>query len=312
MGQGAGGGFSAEGMTMEDIFSQFGDVFGDGGSPFDTFFRGGGRAQTGGGQRGSNIRVKVGLTLEEIQKGVNKKIKINKELKCSKCSGSGAKSSSAVKTCSTCQGSGYVRQVRSTFLGHMQTTVACNACGGSGQMITDKCTNCHGSGKAHGNETIEINIPGGVEDGMQLSMRGKGNAGAKGGPAGDLLILIEEKDHRLFKRDGNNIIYDLYINFADAALGSQVEIPTLGPKVKIKIPPGTQSGKLFRLKGKGLPEVQGYGTGDQIIHTNVWTPKRLTNEEKALLEQMKDMPNFQPNPGKAEKGFFERMKDYFK
>jgi molecular chaperone DnaJ len=307
------GGFSGEGMTMDDIFSQFGDIFGDSG--FGSFF-GGGRA--GGtrtrsrGQRGSNLRIKVALTLEEIATGVTKKIKVKKQISCNVCNGSGAKDSSSVKTCGTCGGSGYVRQVRSTFLGQMQTTATCPTCNGSGQTITANCKNCKGDGRIYGEDTIELEIPAGVEEGMQLSVRGKGNAGLKGGPAGDLIINIEEKPHEFLQRDGQNVIFELYLNFADAALGTSVEVPTLSGKVKIKVPAGTQSGKIFRLKDKGLPGIQTYGRGDQLIHVNVWTPKKLNNEERQLLEQLKNMPNFQPQPGKSEKTFYEKMRDYFK
>ena len=307
----AGGGFSG-GMTMEDIFQQFGDIFGEGGSPFESFFTTSRGRSRSTGQRGSNLRIKVSLTLEEIASGVTKKIKVKKQIGCDQCGGSGAKDRNSVGSCSTCRGAGYVRQVKSTFLGQMQTTVACPTCNGSGQVITASCSKCKGDGRMYGEETIEIEIPGGVEEGMQLSLRGKGNAGAKGGPNGDLLINIEEKPHQYLQRDGMNLIFELYLNFADAALGTSVQVPTIDGKVKIKVPAGTQAGKIFRLKGKGLPSVQSYGRGDQLIHINVWTPKKLNIEEKALLEKLKGMPNFQPQPGKSEKGFFEKMKDYFK
>ncbi|MBX2873804.1 MAG: molecular chaperone DnaJ [Saprospiraceae bacterium] len=310
------GGFSGGGMTMEDIFQQFGDIFGDMGSPFDSFFGGsaGGRGRTSRprGEKGSNLRVKIGLTLEEIAKGVTKKIKVKKQITCDVCKGSGAKDSSAVQTCQTCRGAGYVRQVKSTFLGQMQTTVVCPTCQGTGQMIKDHCVKCKGEGRVYSEETIEIEIPAGVEEGMQLSLRGSGNAGRRGGPSGDLLINIEEKPHDKLQRDGMNLIHELYLNFADAALGTSVEVPTIDGRVKIKIPAGTQPGKIFRLKGKGLPSVQSYGKGDQLIHVNVWTPKKLSDSDRTLLEKMRDLPNFKPQPGKSEKGFFEKMKDYFK
>ncbi|GAA5221814.1 molecular chaperone DnaJ [Membranihabitans marinus] len=307
------GGFGSGGMTMDDIFDNFGDIFGGGGSPFGTFFGGaqGGGGRTSRGSRGSNLRIKVALTLEEIASGVSKKIKVKKQLKCKTCHGSGAKDAGSVSTCGTCGGHGVVRQVRNTFLGQMQTTATCPTCNGSGEIVKDKCTTCKGSGHTYGDETVEIDIPAGVEAGMQLSLRGKGNAGANGGPAGDLLVLIEEKPHATLTRDGNQIIYELYLNFADAALGTSIEVPTLQNKVKIKVPEGTQSGKIFRLKGKGLPNVQSYGSGDQLIHVNVWTPKNLSAEEKALLETMRTMKNFDPTPGKNDKGFFDKMKDYF-
>ncbi len=300
------------GATMEDIFSQFGDIFGNSGSPFDSFFGGSqGRTRSTQGQRGSNLRIKAALTLEEIANGVSKKIKVKKQVGCKSCKGTGAKDASSVKTCGTCSGSGYVRQVKNTFLGAMQTTTACPTCAGSGKQITANCNECRGSGRTMDEEIVQMDIPAGVEDGMQLSMRGKGNAGKNGGPAGDLLISIEEKPHEHFKRDGQNVIYDLFINFADAALGTSVDVPTLENKVKIKVPSGTQGGKIFRLRGKGLPAIQGYGKGDQLIHVNIWTPKVLNKEEKQLMEKLRSMPNFKPDPGKEERGFFEKMRDYF-
>ena len=308
---GNAGGFQGGGMTMEDIFSQFGDIFGDSGSPFESFFGGSRTRQRQKGQRGSNLRIKVALSLEDIANGVTKKIKVKKQTTCKTCNGSGAKDKNSVTTCTTCGGAGVVRQIRSTFLGQMQTTTTCPNCNGSGQMITAKCNTCKGDGRTLGEETLEIEIPAGVEEGMQLSMRGKGNAGKQGGPAGDLHIIIEEKKHPNLQREGMNVIYELYLNFADAALGTSVEVPTIDGKVKVKIPAGTQAGKIFRLKDKGLPAVQSYGKGDQLIHVTLWTPKKLTDEERSLLEKMRSMPNFQPSPGKSEKGFFERMKDYF-
>ncbi|MEM1326366.1 MAG: molecular chaperone DnaJ [Bacteroidota bacterium] len=310
------GGGGPGGMTMEDIFSNFGNIF-DEGSPFEGFFGGGAGRGRGGasrsrGQRGSNLRIKVSLTLEEIANGVTKKIKVKKQITCDACGGSGAKDSNSVQTCGTCRGSGYVRQVRNTFLGQMQTTVTCPTCNGTGQVVTANCPKCKGDGRVYGEETIEIEIPAGVQEGMQLSMRGKGNAGLRGGPAGDLLINIEEKSHEHLQRDGVNLVHDLYLNFADAALGTSVEVPTIDGRVKIKVPAGTQSGKIFRLKGKGLPAVQSYGKGDQLIHVNVWTPKKLNDQEKKLLKELRGMPNFKPQPGRSEKGFFEKMKDYFK
>lgn len=300
-------------MTMDDIFSNFSDIFGDAGSPFESFFGGGSRSRSRKrGQKGSNLRIKVKLTLEEIADGVTKKIKVKKQATCDTCAGSGAKDSNSVTTCGTCQGSGYVRQVKSTFLGQMQTTTVCPTCNGRGQQITNKCTTCRGDGVTMGEETIELEIPAGVEEGMQISMRGKGNAGKNGGPKGDLLVAIEEAKHQHFSRDGQNVMYDLFLNFADAALGTSLEVPTLGKTVKITIPPGTQAGKIFRLRGKGIPSVQGYSEkGDQLININIWTPKKLSAEEKAILEKMRTMPNFQPIEDMDKKGFFARMKDYF-
>ena len=307
-----GGGFSGGGMNMDDIFQHFGDIFGDGGSPFESFFGNqGGRSRTSSGQKGSNLRIKVSLTIEEIESGVTKKIKVKKQVSCKTCNGSGAKDRNSVSTCGTCHGSGYVRQVKNTFLGQMQTTVVCPKCNGSGKSITAACGTCRGDGRTMDEELIEIEIPAGVQEGMQLSMRGKGNVGQAGGPAGDLLINIEEKPHEQFSRDGMNVIYDLFLNFADASLGTNSEVPTLSGNVKVKIPAGTQAGKIFRLKGKGLPSLQQYGKGDQLINVNIWTPKVLTAEETEILERMRNMPNFNPRPNSGEKGFFERMKEYF-
>ncbi|MBY0244710.1 MAG: molecular chaperone DnaJ, partial [Sphingobacteriaceae bacterium] len=263
-GGGFGGGFG--GMDMDDIFSQFGDIFGGGGGQ-----RGGGRRVS----KGSNLRIKVKLTLEEIANGVEKKIKVTKQISCNTCGGSGAKDRSSVSTCNTCGGSGAVRRVTNTILGQMQTTATCPTCSGSGQQITAKCGSCHGQGVEKGEETISINIPAGVSEGMQLSMNGKGNAAPNGGINGDLIILIEEIPHEILKREGSNIVYDLHLNFVDATLGTSLEVPTIDGKVKIKIEPGTQSGKLLRLKNKGIPEVNSYRRGDQIIHLNIWTPKAL-------------------------------------
>ena len=313
-GQSGFGGGGPGGMTMEDIMSQFGDMFGDGGGgAFGSFFGGGGGGarRQARGERGSNLRIKVPLTLEEIAEGVTKRIKVKRQKECEVCDGSGAKDASSVETCKTCGGAGVVRQVRSTFLGQMATTTTCPTCSGTGTQIKANCPNCKGDGRVYGDDTIEVNIPAGVEEGMQLSMRGKGNAGRRGGPAGDLLINIQEKTHEHLQRDGQKLIYDLYLNFADAALGTSVEVPTIDGRVKIKVPAGTQSGKIFRLRGKGLPGLQSNSRGDQLIHVNLWTPKTLTKEETALLQRMRDMDNFKPQHQKGDKGFFERMKEYF-
>jgi molecular chaperone DnaJ len=313
-GASGGGGYGGGGMNMEDIFSQFGDIFGGGGgSPFDSFF-GGGQQQSRGGRRvakGSNLRIKVKLTLEEIANGAEKKIKVNKQVTCKTCDGTGAKDRSSVSTCSTCGGSGAVRRVTNTILGQMQTSSTCPTCNGSGSQITSKCNSCHGEGTVRGEETISINIPAGVSDGMQLSMSGKGNAAPNGGIPGDLIILIEEIPHETLKREGNNIVYDLHVSIVDAALGYSAEVPTIDGKAKIKIDPGTQSGKLLRLKGKGIPEINSYHRGDEIIHVNIWTPKALSSEERELLERLRESPNFKPQPGKNDKSFFEKMKEYF-
>lgn len=310
-GNSAGGYGGGGGMNMEDIFSNFGDIFGGGGSPFESFF---GSGQSRGGRRvtkGTNLRIKVKLTLEEIAKGAEKKIKVNKQVLCQTCDGSGAKDTRSSVTCRTCGGTGSVRRVTSTILGQMQTTSTCPTCNGEGVEITSKCNNCQGEGLVRGEETITINIPAGVSEGMQLSMGGKGNAAPRGGIPGDLIILIEEVPNESLKRDGNNVVYDLYISFVDAALGASVEVPTIDGKAKIKIDPGTQGGKILRLKGKGVPEVNSYHKGDQLIYVNVWTPKALSQTERDQLELLKDSPNFKPQPGKNEKTFFEKVKEFF-
>ena len=303
--QGVGGANGGAGhMNMDDIFSQFGDVFGE--SVFGDFFGGGGRRQQQQrqrGVRGSNIRIKVKLTLKEIAEGTRKTIKVKKYVVCDTCNGSGAKDASSVSTCKTCQGSGYVRRVQNAILGQMATTQTCHTCHGSGQQVTANCTKCHGAGRMYAEDTINIDIPAGVHDGIELSMNGKGNAGEKGGPNGDLLISIEEIKDAELKREGNHVLYNLYISFADAALGTKVEVPTIDGKVRITIPEGTQGGHIMRLKGKGLPALNSYGKGDQIIEVHVWVPKHLSSEEKKMLEKLKSSKNFQPDVNQKEKGF---------
>jgi len=313
-GTGGGGHYGGgAGMNMDDIFSQFGDIFGE--DMFGSFFGGGSRQRGGGGRargtRGSNLRIKLKLNYEEIAKGVTKNVKVKKHVVCTTCTGSGAKDKSSIQTCSTCGGSGQVRKVTSTFLGQMQTVSTCSTCNGEGTSITAKCGSCKGEGRVYGEETISIDIPAGVQEGMQLSMSGKGNAGERGGAPGDLIIQIEEESHEELHRDGLNVAYDLYISFPDAVFGTQVEVPTIDGRAKIKIPAGTQSGKIFRLKGKGFPEVQGYQRGDQLINVNVWTPQSLSAEEKQALEKFNSSGNFKPNPAKGEKSFFDRVKEAF-
>ena len=296
------GGQGGHHMNMDDIFSQFGDIFGSGGgggSPFESFFGGGSRS---GQRRGSNLRIKLKLTLEEIANGVEKKIKVNRLIRAEGVT---------FKTCTTCQGNGQVRKVVNTMLGQMVSASTCPACQGSGQIIDKRPSGVDSSGLVSKEDLISIKVPAGVSDGMQLSMGGKGNEAPGGGAPGDLLILIEEQEDKDLKRDGNNLVYDLHINFVDAALGTSVEVPSVGGKVRIKIDPGTQGGKILRLRGKGLKDINGYGSGDQLIYVNVWTPKKLSSEEKAALEKLRHSPNFQPHPDSSEKGFFERMKEYF-
>ena len=296
------GGFGG-GMDMNDIFSQFGDIFGGGGGGFESFFggRGGGRAG-GGGKRGSDLRIRVKLTLEEIAEGVQKKIKVNKLV---------LADGVTYDTCDTCGGAGRVRQVRNTMLGQMVTEAAWPTCGGTGKKGANRPAGVQADGLERKEEVLTIDIPAGVEDGMQLSMRGNGNAGPMGGPNGDLLIVIEEIPHEVLTREGNNVVYDLYVNFIDAVLGASSEVPTISGKVRIKIDAGTQSGKILRLRGKGIKDINGYGTGDQLVHINIWTPKQLSSDERKILEGLKDSENFKPDPGKSEKGFFEKVREFF-
>ncbi len=311
------GGHSYQG-NMEDIFRNFGDIFGGGGGggfdPFETIFGGGGGRgqQRTRGKRGSNLRVRVKLSLIDVANGVRKSLKVKKHIQCHTCNGSGAKDANSVGKCTVCGGNGVVRKVQNTILGQMQTTTTCYQCNGSGQQITKKCGTCNGLGVEYGEETISVDIPAGVQDGMQLSMGGKGNAGEQGGPAGDLIIQIEVEQHAELEIDGQNVIYNLHVSFIDAVLGSQIEVPTIEGKAKFKIPAGTQAGKIFKLAGKGLPSVNSYGRGDQLILINVYTPTDITSEERKLLEKLREAPNFKPKPGvKQERGFFDRVKDMF-
>jgi molecular chaperone DnaJ len=303
---GAGAGGFGGGMSMDDIFSNFGDIFG---SAFGGGFGG------GGGRRrrvnkGSNLRVKVRLNLQEIANGVEKKIKVSKYIDCQPCRGSGAEGSGTT-TCPTCNGSGQVTRIANTFLGQMQTASTCPQCSGEGEIIKNKCNSCEGHGIVKGDEVISLNLPAGVTEGMQLSVSGKGNAGARGGVPGDLIVLIEEIPHEELIRDGSNLIYDAYVSVPDAALGTTIEIPTVDGKARIKVQSGTQSGRILRLKGKGLPNVNAYGKGDLLINVNVWTPKSLSKEEKSILEKLKTSENFIPNPSSKDKSLFSRMKEYF-
>lgn len=305
-----GGGSQGGGMNMDDIFSHFGDVFNSDESPFGGFFGGGGR----GGSRmkkGSDLRIKLKLNIHEVSNGVEKKIKVKRYITCKPCSGNGSKNGTSLQNCGTCGGTGQIRKVQQTMLGQMMTTVACPTCGGQGKVITQKCDSCGGEGRVMEEEVISVKIPGGVAEGMQLSMSGKGNAPQRGGVPGDLLIVIEEEEDDILKRDGNNIIFDLHISFVDAALGNHFEVPTIDGKVKIKIDAGTPSGKILRLKDKGIKEVNTYSRGDQLIYVNIWTPKNLSSDEKSMLEKLRNSPNFAPNPQKNDKSFFERMREYF-
>ena len=306
---GAGQGGFGGGMSMDDIFSQFGDIFGSFGG-FSGFGGFGGGRSARRVNRGTNLRVKVKMNLQEIATGIEKKIKVKKYVACQHCNGTGAKDGKSYSTCSTCKGSGQVTRVQNTILGAMQTTSTCPTCEGEGKIINEKCTFCNGEGVLMSEEVISINIPAGVGEGMQLSLSGKGNAARRGGVNGDLIVLIEEEEHPELVRDGNDLLYNVFIGYPEAVLGETVEIPTIEGKVKVKIEAGTQPGKILRLRGKGLPDVNGYGKGDLLAKVNVWIPKNLSKDEKKLVEKMKEAEGFKPGSG-DKKSIFSRMKDFF-
>ena len=309
VGGAAGGGFGGGSMNMEDIFSHFGDIFGGHFGGFGGF----GGSQRGGGQRvrrGSDLRVKVKLTLAEVATGVEKKIKVKKYVICSHCNGAGSAHGSQPVTCTTCNGSGRVTRVQQTILGQMQTASECPTCNGDGKIIKDKCSHCAGEGIVREDEVITINIPAGVMEGMQLSMSGKGNAARRGGVNGDLLVLVEEEPHPELMRDENDLIYNLLLTVPMATLGGSVEVPTVEGKVKVTIAPGTQPGKVLRLRGKGLPSVNRYGTGDLLVNVGVYIPENLSKDEKALMEKLANSSNVKPNAN-ASRDFFSRFRNMF-
>ncbi len=295
-----GGGFGGGGMNMEDIFSQFGDIFG---SAFGGGF--GGFGGFGGGQRrvkGGNLRIRVKLSLDEVANGVEKKVKVRRKIQAPGVT---------YKTCGTCNGTGQVTKITNTILGRMQTSASCSACGGGGQIIDKKPADADGFGLKVSEETVSIKIPPGVEEGMQLKVTGKGNEAPGHGITGDLLVAIETEEHPTLKREGDNLHYDLYISVSDAVLGTSKEIDTVGGKVRIKLEPGIQSGKILRLRGKGISSINGYGSGDLLVHVNVWTPKELNKEQREFFEKMRNDENFEPKPEKSDKSFFEKVKDMF-
>ncbi|WP_315087034.1 molecular chaperone DnaJ [Bacteroides heparinolyticus] len=306
------GGFG-ESMSMDDIFSMFGDIFGGHGG-FGGGFSGFGGFGNGDAHqshyRGSDLRVKVKLNLKEISTGVEKKFKLKKYVPCTHCHGTGAEGNDGTETCHTCKGSGTVIRNQKTILGTMQTRTTCPTCNGEGVIIKNKCKECAGEGIVYGEEVVTVKIPKGVAEGMQLSMSGKGNAGKRNGVAGDLLILVEEEQDPNLIRDENDLIYNLLLGFPTAALGGTVEIPTIDNKVKVKIEPGTQPGKVLRLRGKGLPSVNGYGTGDLLVNISVYVPETLSKDEKKALEEMETSDNFKPNSSIKEK-IFRKFKSLF-
>lgn len=309
-GMGGAGGFSGGGMNMEDIFAHFGDIFGGHFGGFSGFGGFGGGQRGPRVRRGSDLRVKVKLTLSEVANGVEKKIKVKKLIPCSECQGTGAENNSGTETCTQCHGTGRITRIQRTILGDMQTQAECPTCGGDGKIIKHKCTHCSGEGIIRGEEVISIKIPAGVSEGMQLKMGGKGNAARRGGVNGDLLILIEEEAHPELIRDENDLIYNLLLSVPTAALGGQVEVPTIDGKVKVTISPGTQPGKVLRLRGKGLPGLNSYGTGDLLINIGVYIPEKLNKEEKKLMEELAKSDNMEPSTS-SKSNFFRNFKNMF-
>lgn len=308
---GAGGYEGFGGFSMEDIFSRFGDIFGGG---FGGGFSGFGSSGRGGArvQKGSNIRIRVKLSLSEIVNGVTKTVKIKKAVRCPQCGGRGAESEADVHTCETCHGTGVVTRVVQSFMGRMQTTSPCPTCGGEGKVITKPCSKCHGAGVVEATEEVSFKVPAGVVEGMQLTVHGKGNAAKGNGVNGDLLVLIEEEENGELQRDGNDLIYTLFISIPDLVLGTSAEIPSAdGGKVRIKVDAGTQSGAILRVRGKGVPDINGYGRGDLLVYVQAWTPKKLDREEKEMLEKLRKSDNFAPQPTKMDRNFFERLKKMF-
>ncbi|MEZ5106485.1 MAG: molecular chaperone DnaJ [Draconibacterium sp.] len=308
---GASSGFSGGGFSdIEDIFSAFGDIFGGHFGGFGGF--GNSRGSRGRRvSRGSDLRVKVKLNLQEVIEGAEKKIKVKKYVACTHCNGTGEKNGNSHSTCGTCRGSGQVTRITNTLLGQMQTSSVCPTCQGDGRIITDKCNHCAGEGVIRDEEVINIKIPAGVGEGMQLNVSGRGNTGRRGGINGDLLVVITEEDHPDLIRDGNNLVYNLFLSFPEITLGTTAEIPTAEGKVKVKIDAGTQPEKILRLRGKGIPDVNGYGKGDLLVHVHVWIPTKLNNEEKRMLEKLQNCDGFKEGPSASEKSFFRKMKDMF-
>ena len=307
-GASGGSGFGGAGMDINDIFSMFGDIFGGHGG-FGGGFGGFGGSAGPAKHRGSDQRVKVKLTLQEIANGVTKKFKLKKYVPCTHCNGSGAENG-AVETCPDCKGTGRVVRTQQSFFGMMRSEVACPRCNGQGKIIKNKCQHCNGDGIVMGEEIVEVNIPAGVYEGMQLSMRGKGNAGKYNGIPGDLLILVEEEKHPTLVRDENDLIYSLLLDIPTAALGGFAEIPTIDGKAKVTIDPGTQPGKVLRLRGKGLPSINGYGKGDIVVNISVYIPETLSKDEKKAVESFRDSENFRPSESIKEK-IFRRFKNFF-
>lgn len=306
-----GNGFGSQGFSdINDIFSHFSDIFGGGSSIFDDFFSGGsqrGRQRRGTGTPGSDLRVNLKLTLEEIAEGVNKKIKIKKQIKCDKCGGTGAEPGTSKKTCPVCHGSGEIKTVSRSVFGQFVNIQPCNNCNGEGEVVDTPCTKCLGDGRVSDEVTVSIDVPAGVHEGSYMTLRGEGNAGKRGGIAGDIIVIFKEQEHEYFVREDDDIIYDLTISFPEAALGTEVDVPTLNGKARLKIDSGTPSGKLLKMRDKGIRHLNHSGRGDQIVRISVYVPKKINTKEKELLKELSELPNFKPSDKDEEKGFFKRF-----
>jgi len=314
MGGASGGGSYGVDFDVQTIFERFGDLFGGFGGGFSGFssgFGGGRRQQRQQVRKGTNLRITVKLTMEEVAVNTEKKLKIKKQVTCPQCNGQGTQNKADIVTCPKCNGSGHVVHQQRSMFGIMQQAVVCDQCNGEGTIIKNPCQNCRGTGIITGEEVVTIAIPAGVQDGMQLTMRDKGNAAPRGGINGDLIVAVEEIPHDVFEREGNNLYLNYYISFPQAALGGSVEIPTLDGKARVKLAAGTQGGQVLRLQGKGLPELHSNRKGDLIVNVNVWTPKNLSKEEKEAIEKFIKSDNFTPKPGKNEKSFFNRVRQFF-
>lgn len=306
---------------INDIFSSFGDIFGGGfgGSIFDEVFGSGQRGRRRSGARregtpGSDLRATLHLTLEEIATGVEKKIKVKRQKQCDTCKGNGAQPGSQKTTCPECNGSGEIRQVSRSVFGQFVNITACAYCGGEGRIIKNLCATCGGEGRVQGETTIKVNVPPGVSEGNYIPLRGQGNAGRRGGEAGDLLVMLEEQPHQYFQRNGDDVVYDLWVSFPLASMGGEVEIPTLNGKAKLTVEAGIPSGRALRMRDRGIPHLNGHGKGDQLVRINIWVPKRLSSKEKELLKSLKDSEHFMPSEEErrdSSRGFFDKVKDAF-
>lgn len=313
-------GYDFRGFTdINDIFSTFSDIFGGGfgGSIFEDVFTGGRRTRAREatvGAPGSDLKVRLRLTLEEIATGVEKKLKIKKWKKCDVCGGSGAKSRSARITCPRCNGTGEIRQVSRSMFGQFVNIMTCSNCGGEGSIIKDFCATCNGEGRAQGETTIKVNVPAGVSDGNYIPLRGQGNAGWRGGPAGDVIVLIEEESHKHFVRNGDDVIFDLLISYPEAVQGVDVEVPTLNGRARLKVEPGTQPGRILRMREKGIPHLNSYGRGDQLVRVNIWVPTKINAKERELLKELSQSENINPkesDKANAKKNFFDKVRGAF-